>query len=103
MLFPPPAARGVPWDGASYDALNLLGAKPAGMLGGHAPAVSTLGTGLVSGSDSPAEGQWAKPWHPDSPMFWFGTLLAVTFGLIGVSTSVRVGPFKGALSAGKST
>lgn len=28
---------------------------------------------------------------PHNPLFWFGGILAVTFGLVGVSGSVRVG------------
>lgn len=37
----------------------------------------------------------AKPWHPSSPLFAFGVVAALTFGLMAVSTSgsasVRVG------------
>lgn len=39
--------------------------------------------------------------HPDHPLFWFGTIALVTFGLIGGSTHLRVGPFKASASAGK--
>jgi hypothetical protein len=42
----------------------------------------------------------AKPWSPDSPLFWFGAIAALTFGLMAVSTSVRVGPAKASLNLG---
>jgi hypothetical protein len=38
---------------------------------------------------------------PDNPMFWWGALLAVTLGLVGASTHLRVGPFKVSASGGK--
>lgn len=101
-MFTPPAARGVPWDGASYDPLNILGAKPAEALPQFKPAVSSLGTGLVTATGSMLD-KGDRPWHPDSPLFWFGILGAVTFGLIAASTTIRVGPFKASLGAGKST
>ncbi len=40
-------------------------------------------------------------WHPDHPMFWVGALLLAMFGLIGVSTSARVGPVRGSVAVGK--
>lgn len=40
--------------------------------------------------------------HVDNPLLWFGIVAGVTLGLIGVSTSARVGPLRGAISAGKS-
>lgn len=42
----------------------------------------------------------AKPWHPQSPLFWFGAVAAFTFGLMAVSVSGRVGPAKAAVSVG---
>lgn len=86
------------WD--RMDAWNIHGVKPAAMVGrpGDAtdvrPLAQSAGPGL-------AERNSDKPWHPDSPMFWFGTLLAVTLGFVAASTSIRVGPFKAAVSAGK--
>jgi hypothetical protein len=68
------------------------------------PATSTASTAATplpqvagpSGIDlSPA-------WHPDSPMFWLGAILAVAVGLAYASTTVRVGPVKASASAGKS-
>lgn len=40
--------------------------------------------------------------HPDNPLFWFGALLAVSVGLVGVSGTVRVGKAKVTGSAGTS-
>lgn len=48
----------------------------------------------------PAIGDVLPPWHMDSPLFWFGAIAAATFGLLAVSTSVRVGPVRVAASAG---
>lgn len=81
------------WD--KIDPYHMLGAKPAEALPstpGHSP--------LSAATASQLDRHGNKPWHPDSPLFWFGILAATTLGLIGASTSVRLGPFKGALSAG---
>lgn len=43
----------------------------------------------------------APPWSHENALFWFAAFGAVTFGLIGASTHLRVGPFKAAVSAGK--
>jgi hypothetical protein len=92
-----PTARGVVVPGGydTVDPYNLLGVKPAGMLNPQA-----MGGHLSSATVSSLEGKSSKPWHPDNPLFWFGGLLLVTFGLIGAATSVRVGPFKAAVAAG---
>lgn len=42
----------------------------------------------------------AKLWSPQNPLFAFGALAAVTFGLMAFSTSVRVGRTTAALSVG---
>lgn len=87
------------WD--RFDPYHLYGVKPASML--PAPPVQGLDDGLAR-SAGPAlldrDGD-SKPWHPDSPLFWFGMLAAVTLGFVAVSTSVRVGPFKAAAAVGK--
>lgn len=41
------------------------------------------------------------PWSPRNPLFWFGVVAAATFGLMGYSTTVRVGPAKGSVELGK--
>lgn len=50
----------------------------------------------VSGHEMPAHGL-----SPDSPLLWFGGLLAVTVGLVAVSGSVRLGRAKVSASVGK--
>ncbi len=94
-----PTARGVVVPGGydTVDPYNLLGVKPAGMLNAHQVAPNSS---LASASASLIEANGARIWHPDNPLFWFGGLLAVTLGLIGAATSVRVGPFKASLGAG---
>lgn len=80
-----------------FDAFSLYGVKPAQMVGRPSegqPLARAAGPSLADRNSD-------KPWHPDSPLFWFGAVLAVTFGLIGASTSIRVGPFKAAVAAGK--
>jgi hypothetical protein len=84
------------WD--RFDPFHIHGVMPANVMNGRAgtdaPLAVTAGPGL-------AERNTDKPWHPDSPMFWVGILLATTFGMIAASTSIRVGPFKAAVAAGK--
>jgi hypothetical protein len=46
----------------------------------------------LSTAAGPALIDAAPPWHVDNPLFWFGAIAAATFGLLAVSTSVRVGP-----------
>jgi hypothetical protein len=77
-----------------------------GIYGLRPPATTASGSMSDLGQSagpSLAERAGDKPWHPDSPLFWFGALLALTLGLIGAATTVRVGPFKAQLAAGKST
>lgn len=62
------------------------------------PATSELNTATTPSPAAVAEGQ---PWNPASPLFWLGAIAAVTFGLMAVSTSVRVGPARVSVSAGK--
>lgn len=51
---------------------------------------------------TPAQGAAAaaQPWNPASPLFWFAGIAAVTFGLMAVSTSVRVGKATASVSLG---
>lgn len=85
------------WD--SVDPYHLYGAMPSGAANGRQGDIADPLT--ASAGPSTLEGRSDKPWHPDSPLFWFGVTLAVTLGLIGASTSIRVGPYKAAISAGK--
>jgi len=39
---------------------------------------------------------------PDNPLFWFGGLLLVTLGLVGISTQIRLGPLRFTGAAGNS-
>lgn len=83
------------WGGTG--AYSMLGAKPAAFTGADNPSMGAMAATTPSVLDAGGD----KPWHPDSPMFWFGILLATTFGLIGAATSIRVGPFKAAIGAGR--
>lgn len=83
---------------ATWDELDT-GWAPIAQIGGMTPGLSTdvksggLGTAGISINTGVA--------HLDHPFFWFAALAAVTFGLIGGSTHLRVGPFKAGASAGK--
>jgi hypothetical protein len=57
-----------------------------------APTTTEINS-LVTPSDSSTNA--AKPWHPDSPLFAVGILIAVAFGLAGFSTSTNARIGKG--------
>jgi hypothetical protein len=83
----------VAWSPAGPERVRLY-AGPA-----QSPAVADSGlTALATPSRGSAAA--AAPWHPSSPMFAYGVLGALTFGLMAFSTSgsVRVGKTK--LTAG---
>lgn len=71
-------------------------------LPGFSGAPAVAGTGLES-VPTPSAGAAAEldAWSPSNPMLILGVLVAVTFGLMAVSTTVRVGPVKASASAGK--
>lgn len=77
---------------AELTGLNTLSAITDRNYGGAALAAS------AGNAPSPSTPQI---WHPDHPLFWAGALIAVMFGLIGVSTSARVGPVRGRVAVGK--
>jgi hypothetical protein len=54
---------------------------------------------------SPAEGAAAdgQVWNPENPLFAFGVIAALTFGLMAFSTSVRVGGTTASVSVGKAS
>lgn len=75
---------------------ELTQVRPAYALEAGDDTMPSLAAGPGLMADNPA------PWHPQSPLFWFGMLAATTLGFIAASTTVRVGPFKASASAGKS-
>jgi hypothetical protein len=55
-----------------------------------------------SAGPSAHDGYEAPPWNPANPLFWFGAVLALTLGgIAAASTSVRVGPVRASVSAGR--
>jgi hypothetical protein len=78
----------------NWDLLNPL-AMVGGPTGGLSDDITTGGLG--SSGILPS----ASVMHPDHPFFWFAAIAAATFGLVGASTHLRVGPFKASASAGK--
>jgi hypothetical protein len=82
------------WDGMTPAGMfNLTPAVPAHARADGAPRPLALATG-------PGVDDGAPAWHPDNALFWFGVLAAATLGLIGASTSFRVGPAKVAAAVG---
>lgn len=86
---------------AQMTPFNLVGLTAQAPQAAHAGATTAI-PGVARSSGPALVGGTTKPWHPDSPLFWFGVIAAATFGLIGASTSVRVGPAKAAVSVGDS-
>lgn len=79
----------------SYSAAAAYG-LPSIADAGARPDATPL-TSMATAADNAA----TTVWHPDSPMFWLGVLGALTFGFAFLSTTVRVGPAKATVSAGK--
>lgn len=81
----------------------MLDASPWALYGVMPPI------GIVHDSGAPGIERAAGPsrlddvsmFHPHSPMFWFGVIAAATFGLVAVSSTVRVGPFRAGAALGK--
>ena len=77
-------------------------------LGGAAPADQAAPTTASGLTALPTPSGFARdegrPWHPSSPMFAFGVVAALTFGLMAVSTSgtasVRLGKVRATVGAG---
>ena len=79
----------------------LMGPEKFGIpASGPAANVPTAQASMVTPSEAGAAA--AKLVSPENPLFAFGVLAAVTFGLMAFSTSVRVGGTKAALSIGDS-
>jgi hypothetical protein len=58
---------------------------------GSGAKASTTELNAISSPVAGADAE-TKLWHPSNPLFWLGGIMAVTFGLAAVSTTVRVGP-----------
>ena len=78
-----------------WQAINPMVPQAATVTSGSADDVTTGALGQI-GITSPG-----AVMHPDHPLFWFAGFAAVTLGLIGASTHLRVGPFRADVSAGK--
>jgi hypothetical protein len=55
----------------------------------------------ATASAGPSLAVKSPPWSPDNPLFWFGVIAAASVGLMGYSTTVRVGPAKAGVAIGK--
>ncbi|MEU0788034.1 hypothetical protein ABZ341_41710 [Streptomyces sp. NPDC006173] len=80
-------------------AIPTAASKYGGALAG-APVVSRDQTAATP-SAGPSIAVKSPPWSPDNPLFWFGVIAAASVGLMGYSTTVRVGPAKAGISVGK--
>lgn len=72
--------------------------KYGGALAG-AP-VATRDNIAATPSAGPSLSSKSPPWSPDNPIFWFGIVAAVSVGLMGYSTTVRVGSAKAGVQIG---
>ena len=77
--------------GDPYSSVGLAASGDAG----------AVPTGGLETAVTPDEVTRTKPYSPESPLFWAFATLAVAFGLVGLSTSARVGPFRASASAGR--
>jgi len=79
----------------------LMGPEKFGIpSSGPASNVPTAQASMVTPSEAGAAA--AKVLNPQNPLFAFGALAAVTFGLMAFSTSVRVGKTSASLKIGDS-
>lgn len=69
-----------------YSAASLYGTTPQGPSYGTSIGAPTS----HMGTDDITSG-WRGLVDPKNPLFWFGALLAVTFGFAGVAGSARIG------------
>ena len=67
-----------------YTASSLYGATP------QAPSYGVAAPTQAMATDNIKSG-WKGLLDPDNPLFWFGTILLVTVGAVGVAGSVRLG------------
>jgi len=77
------------------DASTLYGTTPLG-----ASAVAPAPTAHLAYAREDNPGGWRALVDPHNPLFWFGVVLAVTFGAAGVSGSAKAGPLKASASVG---
>ena len=70
-----------------YTAQSLYGATPQAPAAGIAAPTQTMATDDIKAG-------WRGLVDPNNPLFWFGVVLAVTFGAAGVAGSVRLGRAK---------
>lgn len=82
---------------------TTLGPQRLGLVGASASSPAGAAAPPLSSSAGPAQTETAPPWHPDNPLFWFAGLLLVTLGLAAGSSSVRLGPLRASVGAGKDT
>ena len=79
----------------SYTASTLYGATP------QAPSYGVAAPTQAMATDNLMSTGWKGLVDPHNPLFWFGVVLAVTFGAAGVAGSVRVGRAKASVSLDK--
>lgn len=74
---------------------------PLAQVGGPTSGISPdVATGTMGSAGIIAMSPVHSPAHP---FFWFAVIAGVTFGLVGASTHLRVGPFRAGVSAGKAS
>lgn len=78
-----------------YTATSLYGATPqAPSYGIDTPPTQAMGTGDIASG-------WRALVDPQNPLVWFGAILVLTVGLVGVAGSVRLAGAKVSGSIGQ--
>lgn len=75
-------------DFSQLNPFDMYGVNP----GSPGPNANGGGLEQLPGSSAMYGDGSQVPWNPDSPLFWFGCLAALTlFGILGASLDVRAG------------
>jgi hypothetical protein len=84
-------------DSTSWASIDTM-ANPLDLVGG---VTGTSTDVTVGGLGQAGIQKVTQLWHPDHPFMWFAGIAAITVGLAGVSTHLRVGPLRASVEAGK--
>jgi hypothetical protein len=102
------SSSGVAWGPVGNDPTNPSNyGFPTNISGGLGPTLSPYATAPIPINVNSGSGPGVGPGligslHPDSPLFWFAAVLAITFGAVGFNAHARVGSARVGADVGKS-